>query len=157
MSNWLKLTNQKLYQARLLIDELNHCNGPAALPDALETSAFYHLHDAYLSYLHELADMVAWRQPVYSLTHLMESVSLVTGEMRELHQLEENSFTWLSQLLEHVLSAKRPNDQPHIIPKGETGSVQLIDLQNDSSPSVVTFYTELSDLIDRQRENRNES
>ncbi len=36
MSQWLGFTNQKLYQARLLLDKSTQGEGPTALNDALE-------------------------------------------------------------------------------------------------------------------------
>merc|ERR1712169_40378 len=81
-----------------LLSEFAQCE-QKALMSALEESALYQLHDAWLSYLQELGDMVAYRQPVQSLQELVGQVNLITGEMRELMQLQDNAFSWLSQML----------------------------------------------------------
>ena len=103
MAEWLSQTNQKLYQARLLLDALDAYevsnNSPAAIISALQESVLFQLMLAYQSYLHEIAEMAQWRESVISLTQLIDDAPTVTGEMRELKKLEEDDFGWLCQLL----------------------------------------------------------
>ncbi len=152
MSNWIGQTNHKLYQARLLLDQVETAQ-PQALAEALERSAIYHLRDAYLCYLHELAELVQFHQRVDSLEQLMANASLKTGEMQELATLEQDGFGWLAALLkaaQDALQSQRP------VPSQPNGA-QLIALQSQDQSQVWQWYQQLAELIERQRENRQES
>jgi len=155
MSSWIGFTNQKLYQCRLLLDAYRACQQPA-LASALDESALYQLHDAWLSYLHELADMVSFRESVTSLQDLTEKVNLVTGEMRELQQLADDAFSWLSQMLKAVGALKRP-DTPQVV-SAAADTPQTISLTAEITESQVgRWWSALNSVIDAQRENRQES
>ncbi|GGY43477.1 hypothetical protein GCM10011297_15370 [Bacterioplanes sanyensis] len=156
MSNWIGQTNHKLYQVRLLLEQLAETQ-PKALTEALEQSAIYHLRDAYLCYLHELAELVQFHQRVDSLAQLVANVSLKTGEMQELAKLEQDSFSWLAALLTAADDSLRSREPAQVQPAG----VQIIALQPTSSTQadsqVWQWYQQLAELIERQRENRQES
>ena len=158
MSQWIGFTNKKLYQSRLLLSEFAQCE-QKALMSALEESALYQLHDAWLSYLQELGDMVAYRQPVQSLQELVGQVNLITGEMRELMQLQANAFSWLSQMLKAVEDLRYPDAARPVQQAGaQNGGVQTISLVQETTESqVAAWWQALSALIDTQRENRQES
>ncbi|ASP39499.1 hypothetical protein CHH28_12815 [Bacterioplanes sanyensis] len=152
MSAWIGHTNQKLYQARLLLQQSEQAR-PDALAQALEVSAIYHIHDAYLCYLHELAEMVQYSGAVVSLSQLLDSASLVTGEMQELKALEQDAFSWLATLLSLA------NDSL----QGQSGAnkmatdASLIAVAQPAESPVYQCYQRLVELIERQRENRQES
>ncbi|MAD46871.1 MAG: hypothetical protein CMI02_11110 [Oceanospirillaceae bacterium] len=153
MSQWIGFTNKKLYQCRLLLAEYAQCDDPS-LADALEEGGLYQLHDAWLSYLQELGDMVAFREPVSSLQDLLQRVSLVTGEMRELTQLADDPFSWLSQMLKAVAALR----QPSAVRPAQSSDAQSIALTAESTESpVVRWWAAMTALIDVQRENRQES
>lgn len=159
MSQWIGFTNQKLYQCRLLLEQLASLqSAPAALQQALEESALYQLRDAWLSYLAELGDMVAYRQPVRSLAELQQQAAMTTGEMRELQQLADNGFSWLAQMLAAAEAQGHPAGQSQ-----PAATVQVMDIPGrialvatPQSP-VAWWLQNLTRLIDGQRANRQES
>ncbi|MCD8521269.1 MAG: hypothetical protein LRY66_07770 [Saccharospirillaceae bacterium] len=159
MSQWIGFTNQKLYQCRLLLEQLSSLqSAPAALQQALEESALYQLRDAWLSYLAELGEMVAYRQPVHSLAELRQQAAMTTGEMRELQQLAENGFSWLAQMLAAAEAQGQPAGQNQ-----PAAAVQVMDIPGrialvatPQSP-VAGWLQNLTRLIDDQRANRQES
>ena len=102
MASWLSFTNHKLYQCRLLLQQADTTTQPQALHEALQDSALYALRDAYLSYLHELAELATYRQPVSGLAQLLADTPLITGEMKELEYLETDSFSWLKAMLKSL-------------------------------------------------------
>ncbi|MCA6063144.1 DUF6586 family protein [Thalassolituus marinus] len=154
MSQWIGFTNQKLYQCRLLLAQRSAADG-GALIKALEEGATHLLHDAWLSYLQELGEMVAYRQPVSSLEQLMTSCPLPTGEMRELAQLAENSFSWLAQMLNGIAALSRPDTVRQQAASNGIGLISLTDTSD--STQVDDWFRSLQGLIDLQRENRQES
>ncbi|WP_430462057.1 DUF6586 family protein [Thalassolituus sp. LLYu03] len=154
MAQWIGFTNQKLYQCRLLLSERDKVVDNKVLAKALEEGALHLLHDAWLSYLQELGEMVTFREPVSSLSDLLGRASMITGEMRELSQLADNGFSWLAQMLSAVDALNR---QP--MPKVQaTDAMQLLVVAEEVSESQVSdWWRDLSRLIERQRENRQES
>ena len=154
MSQWIGFTNQKLYQCRLLLAQREQASD-ASLAKALEESALYQLHDAWRSYLQELADMVSLRDTVTSLPDLLQRAPLVTGEMNELRQLTGNSFSWLAQMLSAVSALQQPGVNR---PRSAAEAVTLISIADDSSATPVnSWLKDLTRLIEGQRENRQES
>ena len=152
----LRLTNHKLYQCQLLLRQAQSVTEPAALQEALETAALYHWYDAYVAYLHELADMVQWQNPVDSLEQLMQDARLVTGEMRELQHLQEDHFSWLAQALRAVEEAHGVGQM--MGSKGvQAAAPGMIPIQAQNDTPVHSWLTQLTQLIDTQRENRQES
>lgn len=154
MASWLSFTNHKLYQSRLLIQQAQQVGEPAVLVDAMKDGALYLLHDAYVSYLHELAEMATYRQPVQSLAQLLQVTPLVTGEMRELEHLETNNFSWLHQFLNAVDAIARPDNTVVPVTPVQPGMISLVD---ESEPDIAAWLQQLTQLIDLQRENRQES
>lgn len=159
MAEWLSQTNQKLYQARLLLDALDASeqseNSPAALTLAMQESVLFQLMLAYQSYLHEIAELAQWREVVVSLTQLIDSTPTVTGEMRELKKLEDDDFSWLSQLLMAFQQCGDKNSGP----VKTVMNPSIIKIQDTASTSLPLrdWYNRLIDLIDMQRNNRQES
>lgn len=159
MAEWLSQTNQKLYQARLLLDALDASeqseNSPAALTLAMQESVLFQLMLAYQSYLHEIAELAQCREVVVSLTQLIDSTPTVTGEMRELKKLEDDDFSWLSQLLMAFQQCGDKNSGP----VKTVMNPSIIKIQDTASTSLPLrdWYNRLIDLIDMQRNNRQES
>lgn len=155
MSSWLAKTNQQLYQARLLI-ELTDEND-AALELALYQSSVYQLYLAYNSYLHELADSARADQNFKSLQELIDSMPLVTGELKELEHIESDDFSWLAWLLAEFEGSKTLSSLP------AAKSALAANLILSSSASAVSIerlnetYQSLQSLINEQRVNRSES
>ena len=151
MSDWLGQTNQKLYQARLLIDAGEVPGAVAALASACEEGAIFQLMLAYQAYLHELAEIANCRQEFMSLTELVDLCPVPTGEMTELLQLEMDEFSWLRQLLNGF-------DACGHIKKSQAAMSGVIPLTTQGSGhNVREWYQQLSDIIDLQRMNRQES
>lgn len=185
MSHWLRQTNQKLYQCRLLQEQQRQC-GERVLQQALQESALYQLRDAWLCYLHELAEAASYRQPFSSLEQLLQQMPLVTGEVRELQQLAADPFSWLAQLLLAVERQMLPaapaaaghhrhhhdghhhdhdhddeHDHHHDEDAAAVPQAQRIDLipltAAEPAIDVAGWYRQLERLIDAQRGNRHES
>ena len=154
MASWLSFTNHKLYQCRLLLQQAQQTTEPVVLKDALQDSALYLLRDAYVSYLHELAELATYRQPVESLAQLLQATPLVTGEMRELEHLENDSFSWLRQFLNAVAAVAQPDNISVPVTPVQPGMISLVD---NSTPDIALWHERLTQLIDLQRENRQES
>lgn len=177
MSHWLRQTNQKLYQCRLLQEQQQQC-GELVLQQALQESALYQLRDAWLCYLHELAEAASYRQPFSSLEQLLQQMPLVTGEVRELQQLAADPFSWLAQLLLAVERQMLPpasaaaghhrhrhddheHDHDHDEDDAAAPPAQRIDLipltAAEPATDVAGWSRQLERLIDAQRANRHES
>jgi hypothetical protein len=162
LSKWIGFTNQKLYQVRLLLEQRERLDGPEALLDGLEQGAQYLLYDAYVSYLNELAEMANYRQPVATLEDLLAHTPLVTGEMKEIQFLRADSFSWLTAMLKAVAEQAQPTSSRTIEvdtfdPFGDAASLNSITLLQDNASPASKWLSQLSDLIDAQRENRQES
>lgn len=160
MSQWIGHTNRKLYQCRLLLAQRAHSFEPAALQQALEEAALSQLQDAWQCYVQELAESVSLRTTVHSLAELMAQAPLVTGEMRELAQLLDDSFSWLSQMLNAAKAAHWPQPlvvKKHSIEPDVSGDLALIALSEEASLPIEQWWQQLSQLIDGQRSHRHES
>ena len=152
MSQWLPFTNHKLYQCRLLAEQMVEASQPE-LAEALEEAAVLQLWAAYRSYLNELGEMVSLPIQVATLEELKQQARLVTGEMRELEQLEDNEFSWLGQLLHAAGKLGWPG-----VRASQAQNANLIAAVNQpDTGSLTVWYSELNALIDRQRDNRHES
>lgn len=159
MASWLSHSNQKLYQARLLLDNLQLAESSETTPDAfvsaLQESVLFQLVLAYQSYLHEIAEIAQCRDDFLSLSQLIELTTVPTGEMKELQKLEGDSFSWLGQLLTSFegCSAKDPvaNKAPL-----NPAMIQIHDTTTSSLP-LRDWYESLVNIIDLQRDNRQES
>lgn len=163
MAQWLAHSNQKLYQARLLLENLEQVSEqegeqgiPTALLSALQESVIFQLILAYQSYLHELAETAQYREEFYSLSQLLEKAPVATGEMTELQQLESDDFSWLSQLQS---AFDQCGQKDSVTTPKAASSPQMIQLQDttESTLPLRTWYQELTDIIDLQRNNRQES
>jgi hypothetical protein len=160
MQPWLGQTNHKLYQARLVLDKARQCSDDAVLQDALETSALYLTHDAYISYLNELYELAGGSSMVSSLDEAMEQTRLIIGEMRELDSLRRDSFGWLATLLRQVEECRRPQQsKPRATERAPAKLIALAAVSDNTErgEEIAGWRQSLSDLIDRQRENRQES
>jgi len=151
MSDWLGQTNQKLYQARLLIDSSENDGVESALATACEEGAIFQLVLAYQAYLHELAEIANCREEFISLAQLIEFTPVPTGEMTELRQLETDDFSWLAQLLTAFESCSHVKKSQAVM----AGSIPLV--AQGGGQNIRDWYQQLNDIIDLQRLNRQES
>lgn len=152
MSCQVSFTNRKLYQCRLLLQQAASVREPLALQQALQESALHALNDVYLSYMNELASQLGFVGPVTSLNQLLAEASLKTGEMRELQQLEADGFSWLSQMLKAASDINNPEAWLQPQP-----AVSQIALKQETEALEINWLQQLTALIERQRENRQES
>jgi len=159
MAQWLSHSNQKLYQARLLLENQEQAErqgAPAALLSALQEAVVFQLILAYQSYLNEVAEIAQCREEFYSLQQLIDLVPVATGEMTELRQLEVNDFSWLSQLQVAFQACSQKDSGSFLVKAHSPRMIQLKD-QTGQSLALRDWYQSLSDLIDLQRNNRQES
>lgn len=150
MANWIGHTNQKLYHVRLLIELSEQSAGPESA--AAEDAALCLLREAWLSYLNELAVHAGYKQAVTSLADLQSSVPLVTGEITEVSNLMKSPGTWLSELQLNLEHQRLPKDS-----RPASVSPSLISLKVEDSLPLRRWWQGMSDLIDSQRLNRQES
>lgn len=150
MANWIGHTNQKLYHARLLIDLSD--DGSIPLAPASEDAALCLLREAWLSYLNELAVHAGFKSAVHSLADLKASVPLITGEITEVSNLSLQPGSWLSELQLNLEQQRLPKDSRPV-----TVSPGRIALKADDTLPLRRWWQGMSDLIDSQRQNRQES
>lgn len=158
MAEWLRHSNQKLYQARVLIENQEQAEETAAgcvLSLALQESVLFQLVLSYQSYLHEIAELAQCRESINSLEHLISLVPVATGEMTELLQLEADDYSWLRQMHLAFEGCAQKDNKPVLKPRS-TGMIQLHDTTSQSLP-LRDWFQSLSDIIDLQRNNRQES
>ncbi|CCK75869.1 MAG: hypothetical protein KBT75_18145 [Oleispira antarctica] len=158
MAEWLGHSNQKLYQARLLLENQEQAEQSATgsvLSMALQESVLFQLVLSYQSYLHEIAEIAQCRDSFSSLQQLIESVPVPTGEMTELRQLEIDDFSWLSQLHSAFEYCGQKDNRP--VPQPQNASMIKLHDQTAQSLPLREWYQSLSDIIDLQRNNRQES
>ena len=158
MAEWLSHSNQKLYQARLLLEAYDAAveQGDLTLADALQESILFQLVLTYQSYLHEIAEIAQHRDEFYSLPQLIEAAPVITGEMTELQQLESDDFSWLSQLQVAFQQCSQKGVSTVIKSQVNPVMIQIQDTTNTGLP-LADWYFNLSDIIDLQRNNRQES
>lgn len=160
MGSWLGNTNHKLYQARLVLDKARQCADDAVLQDALEISALHLMNDAYISYINELFELAGGSSMVSSLDEALEQTRLVTGEMRELDSLRRDPFGWMSAFMRQSEESRRPQQSnPKISRPAPANLIATASVASTSErgEEIAGWRQSLSDLIDRQRENRQES
>jgi hypothetical protein len=158
MAEWLAHSNQKLYQARLLIEKQEQAEQSAdesVLSVALQEAVLFQLVLAYQSYIHEIAELAQYRDTIISLQQLIDSVPVATGEMTELRQLENDKFSWLSQLLTAFDYCAQKENRP-TAPQRNAGMIQIFDQTSQSLP-LRDWFQALTNIIDLQRNNRQES
>lgn len=158
MAEWLGNSNQKLYQARLLIEQQEQAEQSAAgsvLSMALQESVLFQLLLSYQSYLHEIAEIAQCREPFGSLEQLLSLVPVATGEMKELNQLETDDFSWLNQMQAALAACYQKDTVP--MPKQRSASIIQIHDKTAQSLPLRHWYQSLTDIIDLQRNNRQES
>lgn len=160
MSQWLGQTNQKLYQARLLLDELEAVADEEkarsnAFQLALQESILFQMILAYQSYLHEIAEVAQSRDDFQSLQQLIQAVPVATGEMTELNQLESDDFSWLSQLMA-AFSSCSATENFQLKTANNPSLIQMHETVTSSLP-LRDWLTALNNIIDLQRNNRQES
>lgn len=158
MAEWLGHSNQKLYQARLLIESQEQAEEAApgsVLSMALQESVLFQLVLSYQSYLHEVAEIAQCRDSFNSLEHLISLVPVATGEMTELNQLELDDFSWLRQMQVAFDSCAQKDVKP-VLKQRNPSIIQLHDKTSQALP-LREWYQSLSEIIDLQRNNRQES
>lgn len=158
MAEWLAHSNQKLYQARLLVEAYDVAveQDNRTLIDALQESVLFQLVLAYQSYLHEIAEIAQYRDEFFSLSQLVENTPIATGEMTELKQLEADDFSWLSQLQAAFQQCSQKGVSTPTKAQANPVMIQLQDTTNAGLP-LNDWYFKLSEIIDLQRNNRQES
>jgi len=156
----LTRVNQKLMQAKSLIQGVDeeslspvHCNA------LLEGSAF-HLMCAYQHYLREIAEtyglknIITMRSEV-DLISAFESAKKYPAEAQELHALRKDRLSWLSQLQAYYDSLWR---MPVLVDIQHTENlINLVNTDDLIIPGVnlsviVGWHKDFTELVIRQRE-----
>ena len=104
----------------------------------------------------EVAELAQDRDKCYSLSKLIESAPVITGEMTELQRLDSDDFSWLSQLQAAFQQCSQKGVSTVVKPQVNPVMIQIQDTTNTGLP-LADWYFNLSDIIDLQRNNRQES
>ncbi len=151
MNAWIGHTNQTLYFTRLLIDQAEQGQGVSA--QASEQGALCLLQESWLSYLNELSVNAGHKVQVGSLAGLIQSVPLVTGEITEIRNLAEQPASWVAAMQTALTEQRRPQAAKAV----QQSAPGLIAMQATDSLPLRKWWQAMSDLIDSQRENRQET
>jgi hypothetical protein len=120
-------TNQKLYFAKLqqgLLEQALAGDGFAAEPTALacREAVIFHLHGAYLSFLHELCRFYKLPDSLDSTEALrlaMAAKGQVSPEVVVLQQWEQDASSWLAGLLAAHAECLRAQEAVKVEPEAE--------------------------------------
>ncbi|WP_369857798.1 DUF6586 family protein [Candidatus Thalassolituus haligoni] len=155
--NWVGQTNQRLYQCRLLQEQI--CAGQEpALQQALDDAALLQLFAAYRCYLNELALAAGVTNRVDSLTQLLQQTALVTGDMRQWQALSADTFSWFCRFLQVVEQLGWPDTQAVDSSLAtEVSGLIASSASSDEDDSVSHWLASFHRLIDEQRANQRES
>lgn len=159
MASLQALTNQRLYRARLLADQLKNLDhSETSYEHKQSIEAFYdacllQLQWAYQCYLQELAQQSNLTAPITSLEALEKHLPLMTGELLEIKQLVE-SDSWLANFLAEIQRQLQPTSVSH----QPQASLIVSSVPSQSiSDKALDFYSQLTQLVHRQRQNFLES
>ncbi|WP_368501369.1 DUF6586 family protein [Oceanobacter sp. 5_MG-2023] len=159
--NWVGQTNQRLYQCRLLLEQLPaaaEANQGQALTQGLNDAALLQLLAAYRCYLNELAQAAGVNSRVESLPQLLQQTSLVTGDMRQWQALSEDVFSWFYRFLQAVEQLGWPalsGVEPMLATRLITSTAD--DPVSGDGEDVSGWLACFHQLIDEQRANQRES
>ena len=158
--NWVGQTNQRLYQCRLMLEQVelavNH-----ALATALEDGAVLQLGAAYRCYLNELAGLVNVNGKVNDLSELFAKAAFAIADMQELQQLEADIYGWLGQLKQMLRDAQqlaavsKPSSVEQVEPSGNL--IASAPAEQSRAEILQGILGELQALIECQRGNHKES
>lgn len=160
-------TNQKLYFAKLQLDRIAPLLADKSVysweAEALSSreAAILHLYGAYLAFLQELVRFYKLSGPLLSSEALrvaMASKGQVSPEIAVFQNLEQNSASWLAQLLSaHQRCLLAPDPAPLDAPVDEEESlgraIGLVAVAKDeplSAPdlhSIQSWHAELTTII----------
>lgn len=172
MSVYITRTNQKLYFARLHLDQLKAAEASSgwskhALIESYNESVLFHLTSAYQSFLCEIAEVYRVAPEkidgMASLVELLDAQGLEAPEVKELQQLRE-SDSWLAMLLAAYKACWIAEDRQRAEQGGHQSlsEIHVVQVNPDHAEDkeVIAQLDEWLDafrnLIDRQRESMKE-
>ena len=161
MNAYLSAVNQKLYFSRLLLGQLqpDH-NCTAQLEEALCESVLSQLFCAYHHYLREVATTYQFKSPesiliVNDLVSCLASINKHPGEAQEMSNLEDNSDSWLCQMLSAYEQLSQPPQQKAKTPESSPIAVTQVDQQDDAvtlgEKQLRRWYEHFEEMVDRHR------
>lgn len=156
----LTRVNQKLIQAKLLLEGVNEELLTPVHRNALVEGAAFHLICAYQHYLRELAENYGLKNIInlrneQDLIGAFDAAKKYAVEARELADLRKDSGSWLYQLHAYYDSLWRapvraePRDSENLINLVDTdeGAIRTVDIETVSS-----WQGDFTALVMRQRE-----
>lgn len=172
MSLYIARTNQKLYFARLHLDQLKAAQSSTswskhALIESFNESILFHLASAYSVFLREIAEVYALDpRGVDSLDQLEAKLldkGVETPEVGELRQLEAGD-TWLSQMLAAYAACWVAEDQHSAQTQGHhsRSEIHVVQVNPDHAEDgeiarqLADWMDQLRGLLDRLRESMKE-
>jgi hypothetical protein len=162
----LTRTNQKLVQARLLLESLDKSSASPVLINSIKEGAAFHLVCAYRHYLHEIAETYGIKNSTALNTEADLMAAFLAAkkhpvEVEELLVLRSKRNSWLGQLHRFYESLWGIPKTVAAITASEASSeglIKLVDIESDPESvdldleAVVSWLKEFVALVERQRE-----
>jgi hypothetical protein len=139
-------TNQKLYFARVHLDEIRRAQEDDTLLNrklvirANTESALFHLYCAYQSLLWEIANAydvtMESHLALVDLLAIFQKANKVSAELNQLSELEKNPGSWLSAMLlgwSRVRSFDQAKNQSTASASASLNAIAVCDISEDSS------------------------
>jgi hypothetical protein len=156
----LTRVNQKLMQAKLLVQGIDEESLSPVHRNALLEGAAFHLICAHQHYLREIAEAYGLKNIIalrseQDLINAFESAKKYPAEARELNDLRKDPVSWLSQLQAYYDSLWRA---PLIAEPQQTENlISVVDADNAVLPQVnltlvQSWQSDFAALVLRQRE-----
>lgn len=153
----LSRVNQKLAQARFLLQNIDDVGLTALQKNSLTEAACFHLVCAYEHYLREIAEVYGLKNSASlrnesQLIEALEAAHKHPAEAEELVALRQGANTWLAQLHTHYLSLWI---QPKPVKASADGNlIGLVEVEAEpvDLAKVRLWFASFISLVQRQRE-----
>ena len=164
MNPWLSQVNQKLFFARLLLEQYGKTEDRYGhIELVLCQSAVYQLESAYRHHLREVADTYKYQSPenIHSVEQLavaLESIGKHPAEASEMQNLEQQGNSWLKQLLtawqsfQQLPQQEAQADSVSPIPIMQVAEASQKTLTKLEIEQVRSWLAAMEELVDRHRE-----
>ena len=162
MNAWTSLVNQKLFFARLLLEQIDKLDDRFGhIEMAICQSAVYQLECGYRHHLREVAATYQSRSAdaiitVEQLVAELESIDKHPAEAQEMLNLEQQKGTWLNQLLSVWRSfANHPEPEAR---EDNASPIPLMQVSQQSKlpaldvTGVQAWLDAMHEMVDRHRE-----
>ncbi len=171
-SVYITRTNQKLYFARLHLDQLKSAESGAgwskhALVESFNESVLFHMACAYASFIREIAEVYRLKadtiDDLEQLEHALSEQGLEAPEAKELLQLNQND-SWLAQMLGAYQAcwSAAEREQARSSGHGSLSEIHVVQVNPDHAEEQAVieqldqWMTDFRNLVERHRESMKE-